>query len=381
MTEQLYPAYAEIDLGAITENVRQLAESAHRSEVMAIVKADAYGHGLIPAARAALRGGASWLGAAQPVEALALRAAGITARLFTWLYDPTSDLSPLLAADIDISVPDRVALDAVVRAAHASGHTVSVHLKIDTGLGRGGSLWPQFTELVDAALRAQAEGAVDVVGVWSHLAFAENPTHPSVIAQGEVFKAAVHHAQNKGLNIRYRHLANSAATLQVPQFHYDLVRPGIAVYGISPDPELIPTPHLTPAMRLVARLALVKPAPPNQGVSYGLTYRTSSATTLAVIPLGYADGIPRHASNAGSVQIAGQRHQVAGRICMDQFVVDLGSVEAGSSIAAGDEVVLFGSGHDGEPTAGDWALAADTIGYEIVTRLGVRVPRVYRDVS
>ena len=377
-----YSGRAVVDLGAIAANVRALAGYAPTAQVMAVVKADGYGHGLVPAARAAVAGGATWLGTAQPAEALALRAAGLTVPILTWLYAPSFPLRELLDADIDVSVGAPWALPAVVTAARESGRTARIHLKVDTGLGRNGLLPPVFADVLDDALKAQAEGAVAVVGVWSHFAFADEPDHPAVLAQADVFAAAVALAESRGAALEVRHLANSAATLTNPAVHYDLVRPGIAVYGLSPVPQLGgPAGYgLVPAMTLEAELVTVKEVPAGQGVSYAHAYLTTETTMLGVVPLGYADGIPRHASGAlpahpgGPVQVGGRRLTVAGRVCMDQFVVDLGP---GAQETAGARVQLFGSGEGGGPTAQDWADAAGTISYEIVTRLGARIPRVY----
>jgi alanine racemase len=246
-------------------------------------------------------------------------------------------------------------------------------LKIDTGLSRNGAYIDDWPDLVAAAIKADTGGEVAAVGVWSHFAYADDPGHPTVARQLERFREGVALAQRSGLRPRLRHLANSAATLTNPDTHFDLVRPGIAVYGLSPVPT-----HgsfdLVPAMSLRAEAALVKRVQPGEGVSYGHTYHTAAATTLVLVPLGYADGIPRHASGTGPLLLGGARRTVAGRVCMDQFVLDLGADFPG---AAGDEVVLFGRGAAGEPTAQDWAVATGTINYEIVTRVGARVPRSY----
>lgn len=376
-----YPGRAVVDLSAIRGNVASLVERAGAAQVMAVVKADGYGHGLVPSARAALGGGAAWLGVAQVEEALALRAAGIDAPVLAWLYAPGAPLEQALVAGIDLSVAAPWALAEVVAAARASGRTARVHVKVDTGLGRGGVMPAELEALLDAALTAQAEGACAVVGIWSHLAWADAPDHPTVLAQRGVFADAVALAERKGAHLEVRHLANSAATLTRPDMHYDLVRPGLAVFGLSPVPGLgAPADYgLRPAMRLEAQLALTKQVPAGHGVSYGHAYVTARDTVLGVVPLGYADGIPRHASGAANVlgapvQVAGRRTGVAGRICMDQFVVDLGP---DAREVAGDVVVLFGPGTEGEPTAQDWAQAAGTICYEIVTRISPRVPREY----
>lgn len=376
-----FPARAVVDLDAIRSNVAALAEAAGGAQVMAVVKADAYGHGLVPSARAALAGGARWLGTAQLGEALALRAAGIgadQARVLAWLAAPGAPFAEALGAEVDVAVNAPWALEAIVDAARATGRTARVHLKIDTGLGRNGLMPADLPGLLDAAMRAQAEGAIVVVGVFSHFAWADAPAHPTVVAQIEVFREAVTRVEAAGARLEVRHLANSAATLTAPQAHFDLVRPGVAVYGLSPVPDLAgPAAFgLRPAMRLEADLVVVKRVGAGQGVSYGHAYVTPEETTLGVVPLGYGDGIPRHASGAGPVLVDGRRATIAGRVCMDQFVLDLGP-GADARVASGDRVVLFGAGDDGEPTAQEWAQAAGTISYEIITRLGARVPRVY----
>jgi len=377
-----FPARAVIDDAAIAANVRSLAAHAPTAQVMAVVKADAYGHGLVPSARAALAGGAAWLGAAQVGEAIQLRRAGVVGpRILTWLYAPGAPLADALALDLDLSVAAPWALEEVVAAARVVGRPARIHLKVDTGLGRNGLTPDQLSELLPAALRAQAEEAVEIVGVWSHLAFADEPEHPTVRAQEQVFADAVALVESAGAHVEVRHLANSAATLTAPRAHYDLVRPGIAVYGLSPVPQLGSSADfgLVPAMTVEAELATVKPVPAGHGVSYAHQYVTPRDTVLGVVPLGYADGVPRHASGTqdhvgGPLQVGGRRLGVAGRVCMDQVVVDLGP---DATEVAGDTVVLFGNGADGGPTAQDWAQAAGTISYEIVTRLGARVPRTH----
>jgi alanine racemase len=364
-----------VDLGAIRGNVATLKGLAGDAAVMAVVKADGYGHGMVESARAALGGGATWLGIAMADEALALRAAGIDAPALAWLLGPTDDWQAVIAANVDVGVYAEWALDKAVGAAVAAGRASRVHLKVDSGLGRGGAQPAVWPDLVDAAAKAQAEGSIEVVGIWSHLAYADNPGHPTIEAQRKAFDEAVELALKAGLQPTVRHLANSAATLRLPQTHYDLVRPGVAVYGLSPGPEVGDARELglTPAMTLTSRVALTKQAPANHGVSYGHRYTTTGDTTLALVPLGYADGVPRHLTNLGEVAIGGRRYRIAGTVCMDQFVLDVGA----DQVAAGDEVVLFGSGAHGEPTADEWAAAIDTINYEIVSRVGARVPRTY----
>ncbi len=366
---------AVIDLDAVMANVGSLREHARGAAVMAVVKADAYGHGLAPVARAARAGGAGWLGVALLDEALALRAAGDTGPVLAWLLGPGADWAGAIRADVDVSVSAEWALAEVVAAARDLGLPARVHLKVDTGLGRAGATLDTWPRLVEVAATAQAEGAVQVVGVWSHLAYADTPEHPTVGAQAAAFADALRLAAQAGVRPHVRHLANSAATLLLPGLHYDLVRPGLAVYGLSPVPDRADPDRygLRPAMTLSARLVLTKRVAAGSGVSYGHAYRTAGETTVGVVPLGYADGLPRHASNTGPMLVAGRRHTVAGRVCMDQVVVDLGDDPA----EAGDEVVLFGPGDRGEPSAQDWAEAAGTISYEIVARLGPRVPRRY----
>jgi alanine racemase len=370
-------ACAEIDLDAVRESTATLVARAGAAATMAVVKADGYGHGMLPCARAALDGGASWLGVAVLEEALAVRAAGITAPLFCWLTVPGEPLADALVAGVDLSASAGWALDELAAAARRAGRPARVHLKADTGLGRAGAAAADWPALCDAAAVLQTEGLLDVVGVWSHFAFADAPGHPTVQGQIGRFHEAVAIAEKAGLRPQIRHLANSAATLVSPDAHFDLVRPGISVYGLSPGPEVGRSAELglRPAMRLTATVALAKRVPVGTGVSYAHRYTTPAESTLALVPLGYADGVPRAATNLGEVLLGGRRRRIAGTVCMDQFVVDVGD----DLVAAGDEVVLFGSGAQGEPTADDWAAALGTINYEIVSRIGARIPRVHRN--
>ncbi|MGW7274162.1 alanine racemase [Streptomyces sp. NPDC054864] len=368
-------ARAEIDLAALRANVRTLRAHAPGAAFMAVVKADAYGHGMVPCARAAVEAGATWVGTATPEEALALRAAGIEGRIMCWLWTPGGPWREGVEADLDMSVSGLWALREVSAAARAVGRTARVQLKADTGLGRGGCMPADWPELVSQALQAEAEGLVRVTGLWSHFACADEPGHPSIVAQLALFREMVAEAEGRGIRPEVRHIANSPGTLTLPETHFDLVRPGIAMYGISPSPEVGTSEEfgLRPVMRLSASLALVKHAPAGHGVSYGHHYVTPGETTLGLVPVGYGDGVPRHASGTGPVLVGGKLRTVAGRIAMDQFVVDLG----GDEPPVGSEAVLFGPGDRGEPTAEDWAQAAGTIAYEIVTRIGTRVPRVH----
>ncbi|MGW7195919.1 alanine racemase [Streptomyces chryseus] len=373
MTHTPMRARAEIDLAALRANVRALRARAAGARLMAVVKSDAYGHGAVRCARAALDAGATWLGTATPDEALALRAAGFDGPLMCWLWTPGGPWREAVEAGIDVSVSGMWALEEVTAAARAAGRVARVQLKADTGLGRNGCQPADWPELVRRAL--EAPDAVKVTGLWSHFACADEPGHPSIDAQLAVFHDMVEHAEKAGAEPEVRHIANSPATLTLPASHFDLVRTGIAMYGVSPSPE-VGTPAdfgLRPVMTLAASVALVKRVPQGHGVSYGHHYVTPAETNLGLIPVGYADGVPRHASGTGPVLVGGAWRRVAGRVAMDQFVVDLGE----DVVEPGDEAVLFGPGDRGEPTAEDWARAADTIAYEIVTRIGSRVPRVY----
>ncbi|HWL38029.1 MAG TPA: alanine racemase [Frankiaceae bacterium] len=348
-------AEAVVDLAAVRHNVGVLRAAAGGAEVLAAVKADGYGHGAVPVARAALEGGATWLGVVLVEEGVALRTAGIDAPVLVMMEPPPGAGEVAAAYDINLGVGSFASLHDAVDAG------ARVHLKVDTGLSRGGSVeWP---DLVAAAVKADA----DVVGVWSHLACADDVGAASNATQVQRFEAALTVAAEAGLAPRLRHLANSAATLTMPEARYDLVRPGIAVYGLTPVPGM--DYGLRPAMTLRARVAMTKRVPAGTGVSYGHRYTTGAETTLALVPLGYGDGIPRAAANTAEVWIGGRRRTISGTVCMDQFVVDVGDDE----VVAGDEAVVFGA----EPTAQDWADALGTISYEIVTRIAPRVPRRY----
>jgi alanine racemase len=363
------PARAEvvIDLSAIRHNVAVLAARAAASgaETMAIVKADGYGHGALPVAKAAVDAGASWLGACSLDEALQLRRAGITARLFSWLDVPDVDFLPGIVGGIDLSVSSVAELARVFDAAQRAGLPARVHLKIDTGLCRNGCPAQDWPALVKAAA---SEPAFDVVAVWSHLACADEPGHSSIGAQAARFQEAYDLARDAGLN-PLRHIANSAATLSRPDLHFDLVRPGIAMYGLNPVPQ---RDDLRPAMSFRSSVVLTKRVSAGESVSYGHTWTAARDTTLALVPVGYADGVPRGLSGRMDVWLGGKRRPIAGRVCMDQLVVDCGDDEP----AAGSEVILFGAGSDGEPTAREWADTLGTIDYEIVTSM--YRPRVRR---
>lgn len=363
-------AVLDVDLAAIRHNVRMLRARVDRP-LLAVVKGDGYGHGLLEVSRAALAAGADGLGVTTLAEARTLRESGVQDRVLSWLHTPDSDFAWALAHRVELGISAIEALEEVA----ATGHLALVHLKIDTGLSRAGcpvELWPA---LVERAAQLETEGKVRIVGVWSHFACADTPGHPSIRAQLDRLQAAVSRARRVGLRRFAVHIANSAATLTEPASWCDAVRPGIALYGLDPLGGDSRDADLWPAMRASARVLLVKDVPAGTGVSYGLTYTTTRRTRLAVVPVGYADGVVRAAGNKAPVMIHGRHYRIAGRVCMDQFVVDVGD----DPVEAGDEVVLWGDAAYGEPTAQQWADAAGTIHYEIVARAGGRFVRRHHD--
>nr|WP_237564141.1 MULTISPECIES: alanine racemase [unclassified Actinomyces] len=412
---------AVIDLDAIAHNAHVLA-AVGGVPWMAVVKADAYGHGIGPVARTCLRAGATWLGVAQLAEALRLRAlldaAGVARpsrnpdsvptperpRLLCWLLPvltpeqaaaPGSPLRAALASGLDLSVSTRAQLDAIVAAARAelddsadgqpAPGPARIHLKVDTGMSRGGATPTDLPALAEAIKLAEQSGTIAMVGLWSHLSRADEPASGSTEKHLSRFLAAERVVAEAGLNPRVRHLAATAGLLWQPDTRLDLVRIGIGLYGLSPDPAVATSAalDLRPAMRLEAPLTQVRRIPAGQAVSYGGTWRAPTDRWLGLVPLGYGDGIPRAASNGGPAAVNGIRSAIVGRVCMDQVVIDLGpaTTPEGAPVpppaAAGDTVVLWGAGDDATtPTADDWAQVCSTINYEIVTRLGERVPRV-----
>jgi alanine racemase len=366
-------AEAVIDLDAIAANTAALREHVGGLDLMAVVKADGYGHGIVQSARAARAGGAGWLGVALLDEALALRAAGDRGPILSWLAVPGENYPAALIAEVEVSAYSVAQLDEICAAAASVGRPAEVQLKLDSGLGRGGAHPDDWPRLVAAAQAAQDLGRVEVTGIWTHFACSDEPEHPSVKAQLAEYEAGVAHAFDAGLEPAHLHVANSGGVLAVPRSWFTMVRPGISLYGVSPFADGTSPVPLRPAMRLQARLALVKQVHAGQGVSYGHTYSTSGETRLALVPLGYGDGVPRHASSRGPVGVNGTVFEIAGRVCMDQFVLDIGDHPA----ERGDLAVLIGDPARGEPSVHDWAAASDTIGYEIVTRIGSRVPRRY----
>jgi alanine racemase len=360
-------AEAIVDLSAIKHNVDLLKKTAG-TKLLAVVKADAYGHGLVPVAKAALSAGADYLGVALLEEAISLREAGIDAPILAWLVQPGSDFKKAIELDIELAAASLAALAEI--SAASSGKKAKVHLEVDTGMTRGGFLaeWNQ--------LSADHVKNVEIVGIFSHVARADEPGEKQNQEQLNRFNEMVSHLHSLGFTNVMRHLSNSAATLKDHAAAFDMVRTGIAMYGLSPDVKTLGNSQslgLRPAMQLRAALYLVKDVPVNTPVGYGATESTSADTKLGVIAMGYADGIPRVAHDAG-IWCAGKKSPIIGRVSMDQFVVDLG---AASKAKSGDWVVIFGNGSHGEYTADDWGAASQSINYEIVTRIGPRVPRIY----
>ncbi|EPR76485.1 Alanine racemase [Leifsonia rubra CMS 76R] len=360
---------ATISTGAISHNIKTLRTLVAPAQVMAVVKANGYGHGATESARAALTGGASCLGVADLTEAFALRAAGIDAPLLAWLHQPGAAFSEAVRAKIDLGVNSSGQLAEV---AAASG-VAFVHLKVDTGLHRNGAPISDWQQFFEDAMAYELAGRIRVRGIWSHLA---NAGAENDAKQIKAFTAAVAMAEAVGLRPELRHLAASEGAIKHPSARFNLVRVGISSYGLAPADDV--DAHalgLIPAMTLSAPVIAVRRASAGDGVSYGFDFHCTTDTNLALVPLGYGDGVPRHASNRGPVTINGVRGQVAGRVAMDQIVVDMGD----APVAVGDRAVLFGdsSADPIVPSADDWAATCETINYEVVTRIGQRVVRRY----
>jgi alanine racemase len=357
-----------VDLDAVRHNVRTLKPPD--AELMAVVKANGYGHGDVPVARAALEGGATWLGVALVEEGLTLRDAGIDAPILVLTEFPRGSEKEALAAGLTPTLYTVDGLASLGEAAATLGRGCPVHVKLDTGMHRVG-LAP---ELAPRLCLRVVEAGLDLEGVWTHFAVAEEPDDPSTPEQLGRFREALEALAAAGIRPRYRHAANSAAVLGFPESHLDLVRVGIALYGIVPGPALEGGADLRPAMSLRSQVTLVKRVAAGEGVSYGLRYRFERESTVATVPVGYADGYHRAASGRGEVLIGGRRYPVAGTVTMDQITVDCGD----DPVQAGDEVVLFGRQGDDEIRAEELAGWAGTIGYEVVCAVSDRVPREYR---
>lgn len=353
----------QVDLNAVAANTKVLA-SMVSGDVMAVVKADGFGHGAEDVARTALAHGARWLGVTSIDEALPLREAGLVAPTLSWLNHHTADFARAIEANIDLAVPDLAHLDAIARAAASVGRSAQVHLHLDSGLARDGAPPDQWRALCGAARAAERQGWITVVGIMSHLACAATPGHGSNLAARTRFAAGLATARAAGLRPRYRHLAATAAALTDPASHHSMVRVGAGLVGIDPTGGN----RLRPALTLTTPLVSVRTARAGTPVGYDHTWLAPSATRLGLVALGYGDGVPRAASGRAEVLVAGRRCRVVGRISMDQMVVDLGDLP----VTAGEPVTVIGTGHDLAPTAANWAEWADTIEHEIVTGLRVR---------
>ncbi len=367
---------AVVDLAAVASNVRTVAAVA-RTQLMAVVKADGFGHGAVAVARAATAAGAGWLGVTSSAEALSLRSAGLTAPILSWLHAPDEDFDRMIAARVDVGVSSLPHLHAVAAAGRRLGTRAAVQLKADTGLSRNGAAGLDWRELVGWAGNYEREGSVRVRGVWSHLADAETPGAVSVARQVSAFSEALRCARAAGLDPGLAHLANSAAALTAPSTRYDLCRIGLALYGIDPLAAAGPGPSgLRPAMTLRTIVVNVKRVGRGTGVSYGPDHVTSRPTTLALLPLGFADGLPRAAQGRAQVGLHRRRCPIVGRIAMDQCVIDAGDLP----VAIGDPVTVFGAGAGAgaEPTVADWARWAGTNPHEVLTGIGARVRRTHR---
>ena len=371
-----------IDLGAIRENIKYLMGKSGKP-ALAVVKADGYGHGLLPVAKSALSAGASWLGVALLEEARALRQGGISAPIIAWLTPVTDDFASAINEDIDIAIPSLAHLEAITEAARSLGQCARVHLEVDTGMSRGGAL-NEWSELVRSAKTYQDSGLIKVMGIWSHFARADEAGHEFNNKQLENFESAVAEAKSVGITPEVIHLSNSAAAINDTDSHFDLLRLGIAIYGLSPDLSHMGSSeklNLKPAMSIRARIHLVKDIPASSQVGYGGSAITKVDTKLGVIAMGYSDGIPRSASSSAGVLVGNKRAPIIGRVSMDQFVVDLGR---DSSAKAGDWAYIIGSNPSdsytsaSSYTADSWASASATINYEIVTRIAARVKRIYQ---
>ena len=375
-------AFVEVNLKAISNNI-QLVKSKTQAEILAVVKADAYGHGLIPVAKCAVDAGATWLGVALLEEAILLREAGIKAPIVSWLTPPSSDFKRAIELDIDLAIPSLKHLELIVAAGKAVGKKPRVHIEVDTGMSRGGAL-DEWSELLGRAKNYQDSGLITVIGIWSHFARADELGHEFNKTQLENFKNAVAEAKSVGITPEVIHLSNSAAAINDADSHFDLLRLGIAIYGLSPDFSHMGSSeklNLKPAMSIRARIHLVKDIPAGSQVGYGGSAITKVDTKLGVIAMGYSDGIPRNANSDAGVLVGNRRAPIIGRVSMDQFVVDLGR---DSSAKAGDWAYIIGSNPSdsytsaSSYTADSWASASATINYEIVTRIAARVKRIYQ---
>jgi alanine racemase len=361
------PNFAYVNYENISENVAQICAVINKP-VMAVVKADAYGHGLIKSSQAALVGGAQWLGVALLSEALEIRKAGIAAPLLAWLTPPGADFESAIKNDIDLSISSLQHLQEIYAASLRVGLIARVHLKVDTGMSRSGAL-DEFPEIVSELNRLTAAKEIELIGTWSHFACADEPAHLLNAEQIKRFTSALEYMQDENLNPGIRHIANSSAIIGLPDATFDLVRAGLLIYGLSPTNTPPKNISLKPAMELRARLLLVKEIPPGATVGYGATVQVTKETKIGIVAFGYADGLPRSTDGSAYFLHNGLPAHLIGRVSMDQCAIDLGI----DSIAkAGDEVIIFGS----KPLANELAKSAGTISYEIVSGIGSRTPRI-----
>lgn len=368
-----------VDLSAVSDNVKALKKRSAAPFFMAVVKGNAYGHGLVEVARTAVAAGADWLGTAQLSEAIALRKAGVTTPILSWLYlasQTSGAITEALENDVDVSLGSASQLEVLAAAARRLGRPAVVHLELDSGLSRGGARVEDWAGLVSRAREAELDGALRVRGIWTHLAWADVPAHPGNASAAAEFEDAVRLATDAGLAPELRHVASSANILDRPEFHFDMVRAGLAIYGLAPADHLVPADFgLRPALSVTAPLVMIKKVPAGTGISYEHQAITHEPRYLGLIPLGYADGIPKGISGRPVVSIAGRRVPVIGKVCMDQFMVDLGPDATG--IEVGDTAVLFGDPAAGAASADDWGAAIGSHGDEIINRIAPRLPRAY----
>ncbi|MGH2789567.1 MAG: alanine racemase [Actinomycetota bacterium] len=362
--------WVEVDLAAIRHNITELQALAPRSEVMGVVKGYAYGHGNPAVARAMLQAGSTRLGVARVAEAIHLRDAGITAPIHVFTEPPPSSAATMLDYDLTPTVYTAAFARELSSAAASAGRRIPVHIKFDTGMHRVGML---ASDVPDAVRTLRSLVGIEIEGAWSHFAVSDLPDHPFTRRQLELFGELVDEVESAGVKLRYKHMANSAATLSLPEAHFDLVRPGVAGYGLWPGPHLVGRAALRPALSLRARVNASKIVSAGERLSYGLRYELERDGRVVTVPAGYADGYDRGHSGTADVLIDGKRHRVSGTVCMDQFLVDVGD----DDVAVGREVTLIGKDGDEQITAEELAGHIGTINYEITTRIASRVPRVY----
>lgn len=365
-----HPVWAEVDLSAVRHNIGVLREVAQGAEVMGVVKGYAYGHGNPECATAMLEGGATRLGVARVAEALHLREAGVTAPIHVFTEPPPAAARTLVDNDLTAAVYTHEFADALSDAATAAKKSVPVHVKLDTGMHRVGLLSDDVPGAIERIARLPG---LEIEGVWSHLAVADVPDHPFTRKQLDLFSELVARIERAGIELRYRHIANSAAALSIPDSHYDLVRCGVASFGMWPGPALAGSADLRPALTLKARVNMTKKVHAGEALSYGLRYEVEQDSRVVTVPAGYADGYDRRLSGRADVLLGGKRYKVSGTVCMDQFMVDIGD----DKVEVGAIVTLIGADGSERVTAEQLATHIGTINYEVTTRIPSRVPRIY----